>query len=339
MELAACSLYDILHREGKSASLPVDPKSLSVLHTFTWKVHLLVDIISALSFLHFHGVLHRDIKTANIMLVIDQSRIATTGLPFMAKLSDFGLASAVGLSSSGQSMATWVEGSGGAVGSTAYMSPELLDFEHYPLYSPAVDVYACGIVANELLTEQIPWAGLRDIHILNLVVNKHQRPARFTSADALEKHTIEMVIGDQTSGALHQDANARPSASTLSKHLYEYLRFIAENEFAIKPMATPPTKVAARPALIKQIAQTLFPTMIEEEEEFVEDSEPSTPFSPYPDAPELIGSVLSISTTSEVSNKSSVSSAKPVKPLKPKSLKSTVIIDFNFNRVVLVKDC
>jgi len=354
MELASCSLFDILHREGKSAALPIDSNHLQLLHTFKWKVHLLIDIISALSFLHFHGVLHRDIKTANIMLVFDQSRVATTGLPLMAKLSDFGLASAVGLSSSGQSVATKVEG-GSAVGSTAYMSPELLDFEHTPLYSPAADVYAFGIVANELLIEQIPWAGLRDIHILNQVVNKHQRPARLAPTVAIEKLTVELVVGDHTSGALHQDPAQRPAANTLSSHLYEYLSFKTETEETPRPAQE--RKSVPRPALIKQIAQALFPTITEDEITDAEDGgsggsalsattevkeasvetfetvEATTPFSPYPDAPEIQSSV-SFGSNLDGSNKSSAPSdsarlaatpSKPPKPMKPKSLKAVPV--------------
>lgn len=359
MELASCSLFDILHREGKSAALPIDSNHLELLHTFKWKVHLLIDIISALSFLHFHGVLHRDIKTANIMLVFDQSRVAATGLPLMAKLSDFGLASAVGLSSSGQSVATKVEGS--AVGSTAYMSPELLDFEHTPLYSPAADVYAFGIVANELFTEQIPWAGLRDIHILNQVVNKHQRPARLVPTVAIEKLTLELVVGDHTSGALHQDPAQRPAANALSTHLYEYLSFKCETEKAVQPVQE--RKSVPRPALIKQIAQALFPTITEDEITDVEDGgsgcsahctdigeikevsvetfettetaetiEATTPFSPYPEAPEIQSSV-SFGSNLDGSNKSAINDSakqvatpsKPIKPVKPKSLKAAPV--------------
>jgi len=154
MELATCSLYDVLHRKEKIASLPLDAARLPSLHTFVWKMHVLMDILSALAFLHFHSVLHRDIKSANVLFVLDPSRLPSTGLPLVAKLSDFGLASAVGLSSSGLSVSGSTGGT--AVGTSVYMAPELLDFEHRPQYSPASDVYALGVLANELLTEQAP---------------------------------------------------------------------------------------------------------------------------------------------------------------------------------------
>ena len=262
MELATCSLYDVLYRQEKCTILPIDASCLPTLHTFTWKIHVLMDILSALSFLHFHSVLHRDIKSANILFVLDSSRLLSTGLPLVAKLSDFGLASAVGLSSSGLS----VSGSTGssAVGTSAYMAPELLDFEQHPQYSPASDIYALGILANELLTEQVPWSGLRDIHVLNMVVNKRQRPAGYVTQDPLELHVIKKVIGDPTTGALHQEAEARPSAGILSQYLQEYLSFLAEDVNAIKPV---PEKIVPldRPALMKQVAVALFPTITDEE--------------------------------------------------------------------------
>jgi serine/threonine protein kinase len=94
---------------------------------------MLRQVGSALDYAHRRGVVHRDVKPANILL--------DEGGWFV--LTDFGIAKAtddVGLTSSGM-----------LIGTPAYMSPE--HFEGKPI-GPAADQYALGCVAFELLTGQ-----------------------------------------------------------------------------------------------------------------------------------------------------------------------------------------
>jgi len=111
---------------------------------------------AALEAAHRAGVIHRDFKTGNVILV------AEPGGGERAVVTDFGLARrAAGveasLSGSGESRTEY------AVGTPAYMAPEQV--EGGPL-SPATDVYAFGVVLFELLTGARPFAGDTPIEIM-----------------------------------------------------------------------------------------------------------------------------------------------------------------------------
>ncbi|MEP6988397.1 MAG: serine/threonine-protein kinase, partial [Chloroflexota bacterium] len=100
------------------------------------KIELLIEVLQALVYLHRRGVLHRDLKPGNIL--VNQAGVV--------KVLDFGLSLAGTNSRSNIHTNT--------VGTIAYMAPEL--FADEPA-SIASDLYAVGVIACELLTEQYPF--------------------------------------------------------------------------------------------------------------------------------------------------------------------------------------
>jgi hypothetical protein len=95
-------------------------------------------VASALGLAHQRGMLHRDVKPANVLLNPD-------GVP---KVADFGIARALGEATARLTTP------GSVMGTARYLAPEqLLDG---PL-DGRVDVYALGLVLHEALTGQQPW--------------------------------------------------------------------------------------------------------------------------------------------------------------------------------------
>jgi serine/threonine protein kinase len=108
---------------------------------------ILAELFLALSHLHSHHIVHRDIKVENIML--DKSG--------HVKLVDLGLA--VELEDEVQPMA--------AMGSLIYMAPELIRDR---IGGRFTDWWAYGVLAHELLTGNSPWSTLDDTKTIKLEI-------------------------------------------------------------------------------------------------------------------------------------------------------------------------
>ncbi|MCL1807577.1 MAG: Stk1 family PASTA domain-containing Ser/Thr kinase [Oscillospiraceae bacterium] len=100
-------------------------------------LHYVIQIIKALSHAHSRGIIHRDIKPHNIMLLRDGS----------VKVADFGIARFA----SKQNTLTQE-----ALGSVHYISPEQARGSHIDARS---DIYSVGVVLYEMLTERLPFEG------------------------------------------------------------------------------------------------------------------------------------------------------------------------------------
>ncbi|XXT21323.1 protein kinase [Sorangium sp. So ce429] len=101
---------------------------------------VLVELVEALSFLHEHGKLHRDVKPSNL-LVETGGRVVVL---------DFGLIHEFGPS------AAPAEGRAVLVGTPAYMAPEIVLRQRV---TPASDWYSFGVLLYEALTGRFPFDG------------------------------------------------------------------------------------------------------------------------------------------------------------------------------------
>lgn len=202
-ELAFCSLHDVLHKE---LCLPAEGVLTTAL-----KMSWFQQIADGLVFLHFHGIIHRDVKPQNVLLVhnnIDGSD------ELVAKISDFGISSAVGMTTLGTNRDT-------AVGTVSYMAPELIDIEDHtaPVYTTGVDMYAFGVLVNETMSGMLPWEGLKSIAI-SKALDKGKRPTPFTTTSVQEEQLLSVVIGNVEEGCWASAAANRHPAEDVSAMLH-----------------------------------------------------------------------------------------------------------------------
>ncbi len=108
-------------------------------------VEIGVQSCAGLDYAHRHGIIHRDVKPGNLMIV---GGPAGNGREMSVKLTDFGIARAAE-----QTRITQV---GSVVGTAAYLAPEQVRGEEA---TPASDVYALGVVLYQFLTGRLPYEG------------------------------------------------------------------------------------------------------------------------------------------------------------------------------------
>jgi beta-lactam-binding protein with PASTA domain/predicted Ser/Thr protein kinase len=120
------TLRDIVHTDG-----PLPPRRA---------IEIIADACQALNFSHQNGIIHRDVKPANIM-------ISTTNA---VKVMDFGIARAIADSGSSVTQTAAV------IGTAQYLSPEQARGDPVDARS---DVYSLGCVLYEILTGEPPFTG------------------------------------------------------------------------------------------------------------------------------------------------------------------------------------
>ena len=118
--------------------------------TLGQSLDIIRQLLGALAVIHRHDIVHRDIKTANILL---QSQADGR---LLAKLTDFGIARPEDEDST-LTRLTSLDTRG--PGTPAYMAPERIDPQTFGPISAATDLYAAGIILFELLAGRPPFRG------------------------------------------------------------------------------------------------------------------------------------------------------------------------------------
>ncbi len=125
-----------------------------------------VQILEGLAHLHGLGIVHRDVKTGNILVAADGS----------VKLGDFGLAK-------GEDLGVSLTETGASLGTPGYMAPEVIRGKEATSVS---DLYSVGVVLFEMLTGGLPHRGTSALEIASRqladppplhLLKKHDVPA------------------------------------------------------------------------------------------------------------------------------------------------------------------
>ncbi|MEE9270478.1 MAG: FlgO family outer membrane protein, partial [Candidatus Krumholzibacteria bacterium] len=122
---------------------------------FDEAIHIASQVASGLAKAHEKGIVHRDIKSANILIANDGH----------VRILDFGLAKLA--------KQTRLTKTGTTVGTVMYMSPEQAKGDEVDARS---DIFSLGVVLYELLTGELPFQGDHEAAVIYSIMNKEPEP-------------------------------------------------------------------------------------------------------------------------------------------------------------------
>jgi len=166
------------HVEGKSIKELIKDKALSIEEI----LKIAIQVSEGLTTAHEKGIVHRDIKSDNIMLT-PRGQV---------KIMDFGLAKLKG--------ATRLTTTGSTLGTLAYMSPEQAQGIEVDQRS---DIFSFGVVLYEMIAGQLPFRGEHEAAIIYSIINETPEPLARYKANVPER--LQRII-DKT---LEKDRNIR----------------------------------------------------------------------------------------------------------------------------------
>ena len=194
-------------------------------------VNFLRGIAAGLDYAHSNGVVHRDVKPANVLLT-------SSDVPVLA---DFGLAKLM----QGSSLKSMT---GVTTGTPAYMSPEQVTGNRV---GPPADRYALASIAYEMLTGVIPFDGEGLLELLYAQV--HRDPPKPSSRNPLLSPGVDGVV----MRGLAKDPAARwPSCAAFTEALAATLTGKSSDPGILTTMPLPPAAVESTVPLAKIVPAT-----------------------------------------------------------------------------------
>jgi TolB-like protein/Tfp pilus assembly protein PilF/predicted Ser/Thr protein kinase len=188
--------------------LSIDDRQLTIDNILDYATQIAEGLQAA----HKNGVIHRDIKSSNIMITEDHQ----------AKLMDFGLAKVWG-----RPQITKI---GTTLGTAAYMSPEQARGEEV---DHRADIWSFGVILYEMLTGMLPFRGDYEQAVIYSILNEAQEPV--TNLGSEIPLELERLV-DKT--LQKEPASRYQEMSTLIKEL----RFIANKVESAASHAEPAKK-------------------------------------------------------------------------------------------------
>jgi len=252
MELG--TLFDLIHNELVS-DIP-----------FVLSLKLMHQAAKGMHFLHSSGIVHRDLKSPNLLL----------NRQWNLKVADFGLTVLRADPKDGKA-----KQQGELAGSLMWMAPELLA-EYDKVDYMMSDIYSFGIVMWEVLTRSHPYAGLTQAQIAVGVIRDGLRPTMKDNDDGDSESSLEREERERKTAyknlvreCWHTDSHMRPVFGDVMRILGEMIE--GRTHSSVSGTSTSSDTVSSSTSQHKAASSVTMNSMLEE----ITSGSPSNGSSPY----------------------------------------------------------
>ena len=219
---------------------------------------LVLQMCDGLSAAHAEGVVHRDFKSSNVLLVQRRGGSAESGST-RAVITDFGIARPIETGGEGDSGLT---GGAGMIGTPEYMAPEQVTGG---AITPSTDVFALGVVMYEMVTGELPFTGETPLAAAAKRIQEVAR-APHTVLPGLDRRWSEIIVrclAREPDWRFGSAAEVRAALLAPAKHPVRRVGLVAAAVLALAAVVLLASLYLRREARVRWARDVAFPKLVE----------------------------------------------------------------------------